>query len=524
MAGPFFAIIHLSMFLTFQPGNLIEPLSGRRWTPGDLHMRVEARIGALAAAGLSRGDRAFIHFGNCHEFFAELLAIWSLGACAIPIDARFTPFEIETLAKWSRPKTSSWTEAPDETLLKRLGELGVHAIQVPSGIVPPRRGGTALTRGFLLDSDALILFTSGTTGQPKGVVHTHRSLRARWMALRDNLGLDAYARTLCTLPTHFGHGLICNALFPWLSGCDLYIMPPFRPDTLAQLGSIIDENRITFMSSVPALWRLALRIAKPPQGHSLSRVFVGSAPLSAALWGDIAAWASSARVMNAYGITETGSWLAGTTVGEFTPEDGLIGVPWGGVVSVLNSREPDAVLDRDAVCTPGESGHVWTLTPALMRGYLDRDDLTAQVVSHGWFATGDIGVIDERGWLVLRGREREEINKGGMKVYPGDIDGVIERFTATLDVCSFAYADPLLGEDVGVAVALKQSDEGTLRELYQWARQHLAAHQLPQRWYVLDEIPRTSRGKVNRAQIAEHCVGRRSVDMAALVRAGKAGD
>jgi len=154
-----------------------------------------------------------------------------------------------------------------------------------------------------------------------------------------------------------------------------------------------------------------------------------------------------------------------------------------------------------------------------MRGYLDRDDLTAQVVNNGWFATGDIGVIDDRGWLTLRGREREEINKGGMKVYPGDIDSVIERFTATLDVCSFAYADPLLGEDVGVAVALKQNDDFTLRELHRWASEHLAVHQLPQRWYLLEEIPRTSRGKVNRAQIAQYCVARQPVDMAALVRA-----
>lgn len=508
------------MYLALKPGNLIEPLTGRRWTPADLHMRVESRAGALAAAGLGRGDRAFIHFGNCHEFFAELLAIWSLGACAIPIDPRFTPFEIETLASWSRPKTSSWMDAPDGTLSSVLEKLGVHAIEVPRGIVPPLRGGIQLSRGFSLEDDALILFTSGTTGQPKGVVHTHRSLRARWMALRDHLGLEAYARTLCMLPTHFGHGLICNCLFPWLSGCDLYVMPPFRPEITARIGAIIDENRITFMSSVPALWRLALRIAKPPQFHSLSRVFVGSAPLSAALWGDIAAWGASARVMNAYGITETGSWLAGTTVGNNTPppEDGLVGVAWGGVVSVLKSRDPAAVLERDATCAPDESGHVWTLTPALMRGYLDRDDLTAQVVSHGWFATGDIGVIDQRGWLTLRGREREEINKGGMKVYPGDIDGVIERFPATLDVCSFAYADPLLGEEVGVAVSLKQKDEDTLRGLYQWTREHLAAHQVPQRWYLLDEVPRTSRGKVNRTQIAEHCTGRQPLDMSVFAR------
>ena len=507
------------MILDLAPGNLIEPLTGRRWAPADTHMRVEARIGAYAAAGLRRGDRVFIHFGNCHEFFAELLAVWTLGGCAIPIDARFTAYEIETLASWSRPRFSSWIESPDSALATTLANLGVQVTEVPKGIEAPRRGGVEPARGFSLEDDALILFTSGTTGQPKGVVHTHRSLRARWMALRDHLGLDAYARTLCTLPTHFGHGLICNALFPWLSGCDLYIMPPFRPDTTARIGTIVDEHQITFMSSVPALWRLALRIAQPPQASSLQRVFVGSAPLSAALWTDIQKWAAGARVMNSYGITETGSWLAGTTVGDFTPEDGLIGVAWGGILRVLNSRDPSVVGAPDAVCAPGESGHVWTLTPALMRGYLDRDDLTTQVVSNGWFATGDIGVIDERGWLVLRGREREEINKGGMKVYPGDIDGVIERFSATLDVCTFAYTDPLLGEDVGVAVALKQTDEATLGDLYRWGQQHLAEHQLPRRWYVLDEIPRTSRGKVSRAQIAEHCTTRKAVDVAALARA-----
>jgi acyl-CoA synthetase (AMP-forming)/AMP-acid ligase II len=507
------------MFLDLHIGNLIEPLTGRRWTPADTHMRIEARVGAYAAAGLARGDRVFIHFGNCNEFFAELLAVWSLGACAIPIDARFTAFEIETLAAWSKPRFSSWLDAPDSALTAALEKLNVRVMQVPQRIEPPKRGAEP-ARGFALEDDALILFTSGTTGQPKGVVHTHRSLRARWMALRDHLGLDVYQRTLCTLPTHFGHGLICNALFPWLSGCDLHIMPPFRPDTTARIGAIIDEHQITFMSSVPALWRLALRIAKPPQEHSLQRVFVGSAPLSAALWTDIQKWGATARVMNSYGITETGSWLAGTTVGDFTPEDGLVGVAWGGILRVLKSRDPAIVLDPKGACAPGESGHVWTLTPALMRGYLDRDDLTAQVVSHGWFATGDIGVIDERGWLVLRGREREEINKGGMKVYPGDIDGVIERFPATLDVCTFACTDALLGEDVGVAVALKQRDDATLRDLYLWSKQHLAAHQLPQRWYVLDEIPRTSRGKVNRAQIAEHCATQKPVDVPALARAG----
>jgi long-chain acyl-CoA synthetase len=104
-------------------------------------------------------------------------------------------------------------------------------------------------------------------------------------------------------------------------------------------------------------------------------------------------------------------------------------------------------------------------------------------------------------------------------VHPADIDAVIERFPATLDVCAFAFADPLLGEDVGVVVALKDASDGTLRNLHRWASKHLAKHQLPQRWYVVDEIPRTSRGKVSRANVAEQCAGRTPVNMAALLRA-----
>jgi acyl-CoA synthetase (AMP-forming)/AMP-acid ligase II len=467
--------------------------------------RVRARVADYRARGFRPGDRVFVHFGNSNEFFVELLAIWHGGGCVIPIDTSFTPFEIEALMAWAKPRFSIWTDGPDDESSSTLSRLGVDAVALSDVDVAHAGEARLDSAGIRLDDDALILFTSGTTGNPKGVVHTHRSLRARWVSLRDHLGLDAYRRTLCLLPTHFGHGLICNCLFPWLSGCDLFIQPPFRPELLRHLGSVVDEHEITFLSSVPAVWRLAQRIAAPPQGHSLERVFVGSAPLTAQLWETVQEWTGTEAVFNAYGITETGSWLAGTTVSEFTPEDGLIGEAWGGLVRVLRHNEPGSLLDAGSRSEPGEEGHVWVNTPALMRGYLDRDDLTANVVGGGWFVTGDIGVLDERGWLYLRGREREEINKGGMKVYPGDIDAVIERFHATVDVCAFAFPEPLLGEDVGVAVVLDPSDPDTLRSLQEWSAARLSRYQVPQRWFVLPEIPRTSRGKVNRQAVADRC-------------------
>jgi oxalate---CoA ligase len=496
------------VFLDWRVGNLTEPLTGRRWDRQTIMVQIYHRIAYYQSCGMTDSDRVFVHYGNNLEFFADLMAIWNLGGCVIPIDSRLTRFEIEILARAASPRFSLWHGTVDESVATALSSLDTRVLETSSAFTDDASNRVPSLSGYQpsLDQDALILFTSGTTGEPKGVVHTHRSLRARWISLRQSLGLKKYRRTLCVLPTHFGHGLICNCLFPWLSGQDLFIVPPFMPEIVIQLGTLIDEHEITFMSSVPSIWRLAFKMAKPPECQRLERVFCGSAPLSAFLWKEIQEWSGTKEVLNAYGITETGSWVAGTTIPDFTPEDGLIGEPWGAVVKILKSSSIEKPPDLIEECLPGEPGYVWLKTPALMRGYFGRDDLTNQVVSQGWFTTGDIGFIDDRGWLYLRGREREEINKGGMKVYPGDIDAVIERFEGTVDVCSFGYEnDPLYGQNVGVAVVIKEKSDEAVRSLYNWTKQHLAKYQMPVHWYIIDAIPRTSRGKINRAKVAEVC-------------------
>jgi len=500
------------MLIELNLGNLIEPLSGRRWDQAEIGRQIALRVARFGSLDLAPGDRVFLPFGNRLEFFAELLAVWKMGACAVPIDARLTAFEVENLARAATPRVAVVDEATSAEIAAVLTTAGVQVILTTE---------TGSTEGsacrIRLDDDALMLFTSGSTGDPKGVMHTHRSLRARWTGLHDHLPIAAFARSLCMLPTHFGHGLICNCLFPWLSGCDLYITPPFRPDLVSRLGKMIDEHGITFMSSVPPIWKVALKLAKPPQNGTLQRVHIGSAPLSATAWNDVRKWTGTAHVCNAYGITETGSWVAGLELADVPAEDGLIGTGWGAVIKILNTDDTSQALRPESQCATGESGYVWLNTPALMKGYFRRDDLTAAAVVDGWFMTGDIGFLDDQGRLLLRGRERDEINKGGMKIYPSDIDTVVERFPDASDVCAFALDDPIYGQCVGMAVVLTNTRDATIRDLYAWMKTQLAAHKLPSRWWAIDVIPRTSRGKINREAVKTACESIPALDLPTIL-------
>jgi acyl-CoA synthetase (AMP-forming)/AMP-acid ligase II len=482
--------------MVFDSGSITEVVSGRAWDRRRLWQETAARSDRNRTAGVQRGDRVVVLAASSLEFFAELFAAWTCGAAAVPVDAALSPFELENVIA-----------AADAKLIVDPAVGKIDALHQPATT-------TAISSSSTLDDDALILFTSGSTGTPKGVVHTHRSLSARWHSLRMALGTTAYERTLCLLPVYFGHGLICNCLFPLLSGRNLYIGPAFTPPLLSQLGKIIDEHRITAMSSVPTIWRLALRLSRPPREGTLQRVHCGSAPLAGDLWRRISEWAG-AEVINSYGITETGSWLAGS-LGLGEPADGLVGRGWGTDLRVLRAADPPVSPLGDAECAPGESGYVWIQTPALMKGYFRRDDLTAAAVSGGWFLTGDMGHKDEAGHLILDGRAVDEINKGGMKIQPQDIETAAETCEAVADVCAFAVPDSLYGQNLGLAFVPRDPETETLPQFYRWMEARLSRHKMPAAWYQLEALPRTARGKIQRKSVAELCAQRKPADISGL--------
>lgn len=491
-------------------GSISDLGSENMWSEDVLRRQILNRAHYLSSNGVTSGDRVMVLHSNSKAFFADLFAIWLLGGCAVVTDPDIGKIEHERLASHANAKLS----IIDGSLPPKLDgvEEAMTVVDTSEASRSPNKIlKSALLNGFKSDDAALILYTSGSTGDPKGVVHTFRTLQAKWSTLEQYVPRDHCSTALCLLPTHFGHGLICNSLYPLVNGCHLVIAPKADVTVLSNLGTIISTYGITFMSSVPAMWRFVLRTSEAMKDGPLRQVHIGSAPLSQELWTDVQDWTGIRRVWNLYGITETGSWVAGTSEDQVKPMTGLVGTGWGSEILVSpydNRTRPDTGPEIGALKSEkGEKGNVWLRTPSLMRGYLDNEALTQEAMSGDWFFTGDLGYIDDQDRLVLVGRTRNEINKAGMKISPEEVDVVLEQHPDILEVCTFGIEDPVLGEKVAAAVSLDRDggNEPKAIELLKWCSLLIADYKVPSVWYQLDSIPKTSTGKVDRRQTAASC-------------------
>lgn len=468
-------------------GGIEDAGRGTLWTSAMLRREIGARATVLTSAGLGRGDVVAVAHGGSASFFADLLAIWHVGATAACLDPALTAHEQAVLINFMQP-AAILVDDHDAACVQSVPRMKL------SGVADT--GDTPAAAEIDPEDAALVLFTSGTTGSPKGVVLSFRALSRRLELNAHQIGRPALARSLVTLPSHFGHGLIGNSLTPLLAGGDIVLAPLGMP--LAQnLPRLVDEHGVTFLSSVPAFWRLVLKVASPPLLGTLQRLHVGSAPLSARLWSDIANW-SGAEALNCYGMTEAANWIAGAS-SRAAMRDGLVGKPWGGTA---------AVLGDDRVPHSSGEGEILVRSPGLMSHYLHRPDLTAEVLRDGWLRTGDRGTIDTSGKIRLTGRIKDEINRAGLKVQPAELDTLLESHPAVAEACAFGLDDAVSGEMVAAAVRLEPGVPVDIDALRSWCRTRLRREMVPERWFVVDEIPRTPQGKVNRASVRERVIER----------------
>ena len=474
----------------FLAGALVDIPNKTRLGSDGFRAAIASRQAQLTAAGFTAGRPVLIAHGGSADFFRDLFAVWGLGGIAACVSAELTASQRETLVRFLKPCA---------LLATAEMALGESVSGVP--VLAAHGGDGGVLRDIAVPSDGpcLILFTSGTTGDPKGVVHSWASLAARIDLNLAQIPAADLQRTLCALPTHFGHGLIGNSLTALAAGAELHLLGPRLARAGMEIGGLIDAHGITFLSSVPTLWKMALKLSTPPTRASLRRIHVGSAPLSAELWRAIQRWAGIEAVLNMYGITETANWVAGADPRRVPIEDGMVGEPWGGAF---------AVLDGQGRRQSQGDGEIVVSTPSLMHGYWARPDLTEAALCEGWYRTGDTGWIDAAGIVRLHGRIKDEINRAGMKVQPAEIDLLLERHSAVAEACCFGMPDDILGEKIAVAIVPAGAAAPDLAALKAWCRERLHAASVPERWFIVGEIPRTDRGKIRREAVMQYCLAR----------------
>ena len=487
-------------------GKITDTASGECWGADKLHQEMLKRSSYYYNSGIVAGDKVIIMHGNSAVFFVDLFALWNMGVCVVCLDSSTGFMELSSISDDLKAKAIIYRGSLSHEFVDAVCEtMWINSDNVDAV------ADIAAIGELSLDDDALILYTSGSTGLPKGVVHSLRTLLAKWTILKSCVPLDMCERTLCFLSTSFGHGLICNSLYPLIHGCDLYILPKTDMVTLADLGNIIQKYNITFLSSVPSAWKMILKLSIAPPVGIIKQVNIGSAPLGEELWKSVQKWVGTNRVWNVYGITETGSWVCGPPPDqeEYLPIDGLVGVGWGSEILITDCDVEQADLLEEPYgnsLANFERGFVWLRTPTLMKRYINRDDDTHAVLRGEWYFTGDTGYLDDKSRLILTGRVRNEINKGGVKISPEELDLIIEKHPDIQDVCSFAVDDDILGENIGVClVPVKKNSLPNVAKIIEWLDERLTSYKIPSIWYEVSEIPKTSRGKVNRNEVAKHC-------------------
>jgi long-chain acyl-CoA synthetase len=341
------------------------------------------------------------------------------------------------------------------------------------------------------DDLAALLYTGGTTGQSKGVMLSHSNLCFSGRSAYQSGHVPGVNRMLTTLPLSHAFGLLVTitAMHSDEQGITV-LLRWFHPATVLEM---IQEHGLQTTAVVPSM--LQLLLGEPIEDYetaSLRYVNSGGAPLPAEVEQEFSRRVPSATIRQGYGLTETSALVSSNPVGRV--RSGSVGLP-----------VPDCevrVLDESGeTLPPGRAGEICCRSPGVMRGYWRAPEATAQAIRDGWLHTGDIGYLDEDGYLYIVDRKKDLIIRGGFNVYPRDVEDALVEHPSVLMAAVVGKPDAVHGEEIVAFVAPTPGSEVTPEELIGWAREHIGAYKYPREVHLVETIPLTTVGKVDRKML-----------------------
>jgi len=464
---------------------------------GALRFEVDRAGAALAAMGLGRGRRVALALADGPDTAVAILAAMTWATCA-PLDPRLDLDACRELLASLRVEgliAAEGGESPATEAARQLGLLlvrlssrpldaaGVFALCAESARAPVPRAPPAP------DDIALVMHTSGTTSRHKVVPLTHAQLL--WSAGAHPI--DSSDRCLGVSPLFTRSGLGISLLAPLARGASTVITPGFDA---ARFVEWLDVFQPTFYSASPTVQASvldALAEREPGLPHSLRFVRSSSSALPAST-GDRLASAFRVPVIQGYGSTEAGS-IAQNPLPPGEQRKGSAGIAHD--IEVM-------IIGESANRLPGgETGEILVRGPGVMHGYENDPEANRLAFHDGWFRTGDLGFLDGDGYLFLTGRIKEQINRGGLKVSPNEVDELFMRHPAVREAATFGLPHPSLGEDVVTAIILREPGSITAQQVRDYALRHLAPFKAPSSVVFVNELPRNALGKVRRDALAE---------------------
>jgi acyl-CoA synthetase (AMP-forming)/AMP-acid ligase II len=442
---------------------------------GDVSESAAALAGRLRAGGVEPGDRVALAEPDGPQFLRLLFGVLAAGAAAAPLNPAYTEDEFRFYLDDLRPRLLL---LPPDGLPAARAAAAALGVQVAEG----RSAGTATSDVGEPSPDdiALLLHTSGTTSRPKQVPLLHRNLvaSARNIARFYELGRDDVS--YCAMPLFHVHGLVASILAALAAGGRVVVPQRFTPRGLLD---DVAEHDVTWFSAGPTLFTMILeRDAKSRDVAATPRLrFLRScsSALSPALMARVEERFGVALV-EAYGMTEASHQMTSNPLPPGRREPGSVGVPSGTEVKLVSGE----------VCIRG---------PGVTPGYLGNPEANAESFVDGWFRTGDLGAIDEDGYLRLQGRIKEMVIRGGENISPYEVEAALTSHPAVREAACFGLPDEKYGEEVAAVVALER--EANVDELLAHCRERLAAFKAPKTLYVVDTIPKTATGKLQRQRL-----------------------